>query len=59
MSETDAGGMENIGALLEENEKLARAWQQGYTAGWDDGVDDANEDEPGPQAGNPYLPKEK
>lgn len=34
--------------------RLRKAWGQGYLAGWDDGVNDANDDEPPPPKTNPY-----
>lgn len=40
-------------------EALAQAWRRGYRAGWDDGVSDATEDEPGDRARNPYTYDER
>lgn len=34
--------------------RLAEAWRQGSSAGWEAGVSDATEDEPAPLPPNPY-----
>lgn len=48
----------NEEAIDRMREQLARAWESGHFAGWDDGVADATEDD-AMTTRNPYEPRSR